>query len=49
MHVDVWIEGFVIRQSTRADLEKGRRLRRSILQMMAVGYARREARTVTRP
>jgi hypothetical protein len=37
MQVDVWIEGFVIRQSPRADLEKGRCLRGTILEMMAVG------------
>jgi hypothetical protein len=47
MQVDVWIEGFVICRSTRADLENGRRMRGSILEMMAVGYARREAGTVT--
>src|SRR6185503_20743662 len=46
MQVDVRIEGFVVSQSTRADLENGRCTRGSILEMMAVGYARREARTV---
>src|SRR5678815_4773254 len=47
MHVDVWIEGFVISQSARADIENGRRTRGSVLEMMTVAYARREARTVT--
>src|SRR4029079_1440635 len=46
MHVDVWIEGFVISQSTRADVENGRCTCGSILEMMAVGYARGEASTV---
>src|SRR6187551_1107564 len=47
MQVDVWIERFVICQSTRPDIENGRRTSGSVLQMMAITYAGREACTIT--
>ena len=49
MQVDVGVEGFVIFRSTRADLENRRCAGGSILQMMTIGGARREARAVTAP
>lgn len=49
MQVDVGVEGFVIFRSTRADLEDGRCARGSILQVMTIGGASREARAVTAP
>ena len=49
MQVDVGVEGFVIFRSTRADLDDGRCACGSILQMMTVGHASREARAVTAP
>src|SRR5687767_7860157 len=49
MQVDVRIEGLVISQSPRADLANSRCARGPILEVMAVGYACREARTVAGP